>query len=1115
MFWDKMYYCQTNRIEIIGNGKKVMTKEYDVFISYSRPDIDIVERIARRLRDEESLIVFLDKWELVGGEQWQGDLSESINQSKSAAIFIGPHGLGKWQNNEIQVAINIATNTNDRFRVVPVLLPGTTPKALSDFLSLYTWVDFRQNVNDQKTFQFLVASIRGETVDREQQARIGQLINVPDKPDYFIERNKELENIKNALLANKVNHIGIIGTGKVGIQGMGGIGKSVLAAALAHDDDIRHTFSDGVIWLALGKTPNIVARQKQLAAALGEHDLAIDDPQQGKSLLGVLLSDRECLVILDDVWEQNHVESFNFLGKNSRQVITTRNSAILHSLNAELHCLDLLNPNMALELLANWAGHSQEDMPDVANQIAKECGYLPLALAMVGALVKHNPESWERALYRLQNANLDRLTRQFPNYPYKNLLGALEASVLALPDNIKPYYESLAVFPEETSIPEQVLQVFWKLKKYDVQDITDIFVARSLARIDEYRNLTLHDLQHDYIKTQCSNSTSLHDKFIDAFEQAYPDGWHTIPFEKPYYFFNHFGYHLQHSTRKEKSKEIANEIITKHHYIDWLSALKFSDFTGHSKKQLARQLITTSFNSNALEMCIIILGKEAKEDARHLLQVEDQHPRVITACLNLLGKEAKEDARRLLQVKNQNSAVITACLNLLGKEAKESARYLLQINNQNVEVIKACLKLLSEEVKEDARRLLHTKDQNPHIITLCLKLLGEEAKEDARRLLQAEDQNPNVIKSCLYLLGKEAKEDARRLLQVNDQNQAVITTCLNLLGEEAKEDAQSLLKVKNQNPRVITACLNLLGEEAKEDAQSLLKVEDQNSRVITKCLYLLGKEAKEDARRLLKVENQYPNVITTCLYLLGKEAKEDARRLLQVKNQNPKVLEACFNLLRKEAKEDARRLLQVEDQNPAVITTCLNLLGKEAKEDARRLLQAENQNPDVIKACLNLLGEEAKEDARRLLQVENRNPELITACLNLLGKEAKEDAQRLLQVNDQNPAVITTCLYLLGKEAKEDAQRLLQVNDQNPAVITTCLYLLGKEAKEDARRLLKVKNQNPKVLETCLNLLGKEAKEDARRLLQAEDQNPDVIKICLNLLGEEAKDNRKTRKLYS
>jgi hypothetical protein len=39
--------------------------------------------------------------------------------------------------------------------------------------------------------------------------------------------------------------------GRVGLQGMRSIGKSVLASALAHQPEVRRAFPDGVYWITL------------------------------------------------------------------------------------------------------------------------------------------------------------------------------------------------------------------------------------------------------------------------------------------------------------------------------------------------------------------------------------------------------------------------------------------------------------------------------------------------------------------------------------------------------------------------------------------------------------------------------------------------------------------------------------------------------------------------------------------------------------------------------------------------------------------------------------------------------------------------------------------------
>src|SRR5208282_5349792 len=108
----------------------------------------------------------------------------------------------------------------------------------------------------------------------------------------------------------------------------------------------------------------------------------------------------------------------------------------------------LLTESQALTLLAQWSGYGDpERLPELAKGVAKECGYLPLALAMAGARAQGDPQGWANVLHRLRHADLAKLRRQFPDYPYENLLKAIEASVEALAlEGLRDRYLDLAVF---------------------------------------------------------------------------------------------------------------------------------------------------------------------------------------------------------------------------------------------------------------------------------------------------------------------------------------------------------------------------------------------------------------------------------------------------------------------------------------------------------------------------------------------------------------------------------------------------------------------------------------------------------------------------------------------
>jgi formylglycine-generating enzyme required for sulfatase activity/energy-coupling factor transporter ATP-binding protein EcfA2 len=136
---------------------------YDVFLSHNNADREAVEIIARRLREEAQVAPFLDRWHLVPGEPWQEALEEALDASRTCAVFLGPAGLGTWENEEMRAALDIRAGRLN-YRVIPVLLPGARlPERgrLPRFLARFTWVDFRSGLDDARAFYELVCGIQG------------------------------------------------------------------------------------------------------------------------------------------------------------------------------------------------------------------------------------------------------------------------------------------------------------------------------------------------------------------------------------------------------------------------------------------------------------------------------------------------------------------------------------------------------------------------------------------------------------------------------------------------------------------------------------------------------------------------------------------------------------------------------------------------------------------------------------------------------------------------------------------------------------------------------------------------------------------------------------------
>ena len=119
---------------------------FDVFLCHHTEDKPAVRQIGQRLM-EQGILPWLDEWELQPGLPWQRLLEYQINGIRTAAVFVGPGGLGPWQLQEIDAFLRAFVKRS--CPVIPVLLgDASTQPQLPVFLDAMTWVDFRTSIPD-------------------------------------------------------------------------------------------------------------------------------------------------------------------------------------------------------------------------------------------------------------------------------------------------------------------------------------------------------------------------------------------------------------------------------------------------------------------------------------------------------------------------------------------------------------------------------------------------------------------------------------------------------------------------------------------------------------------------------------------------------------------------------------------------------------------------------------------------------------------------------------------------------------------------------------------------------------------------------------------------------
>ncbi len=382
------------------------------------------------------------------------------------------------------------------------------------------------------------------------------LIPVPKRPLHFLPRSNDLKQINDAILA-KTNK-------PVLVYGMGGSGKSVLAAELARNAEVRRDFPDGVLWVKIGQAPKLTLRQSDMCRVLGDPLQTFEDVQQGKTRLGTLLENRACLVILDNVWDKRHAEAFDALGSGCRMLVTTRDAGLTSALEAKEHRLDVLSDEDALKLLAQWAELDVETLPPESNEVAEECGNLPLALALSAAQVRDG-SPWGDLLDALREADLE-----FLDHPHGSVMKSLQASIDALPVDQARRYLELAVFPNDEIVPEAAVLTLWlhasNLKARHARKLLTMLERKSLLRLEGQapkRRFSLHNLQYDYVCQQTDDLPALHQRLLQAYATQCPTGWPSGPDDG--YYFQHLANHLVQAGRVAELRELLLDF-------DWLQA---------------------------------------------------------------------------------------------------------------------------------------------------------------------------------------------------------------------------------------------------------------------------------------------------------------------------------------------------------------------------------------------------------------------------------------------------------------------------------------------------------------------------------------------------------------
>jgi hypothetical protein len=195
-------------------------ESFDVFLSYHTPDRAQVIAV-RHLLTARGILSFIDRDNLIAGQPWPSQLEAAIANARAVIVFIGRHGLGVWQKRESYLSLGRQANAdrlNQKFPVIPVLLPGSDPTP--GFLFLNHGIDLRSDPLDPDAIEALALAVRGSEYTGAPIAEglcpfKGLHAFGEDSAAFFCGRKTQSQELLDTVLMhNLVTVVGPSGTGK-------------------------------------------------------------------------------------------------------------------------------------------------------------------------------------------------------------------------------------------------------------------------------------------------------------------------------------------------------------------------------------------------------------------------------------------------------------------------------------------------------------------------------------------------------------------------------------------------------------------------------------------------------------------------------------------------------------------------------------------------------------------------------------------------------------------------------------------------------------------------------------------------------------------------------------
>ena len=526
-----------------------------VFISFAYQDgLTRARELQARLR-QEGIVSWFEPESMRGGEPWKRQILDALrlDSLRFLLLILTPATLhSEWVPWEWKNARSLGKH------VVPVLPeePGLKP----DLKQFPRWIREHNHWKDPSDRALMIAHLKSPPAPPRAIP-----FRVLDKPPTYVQREKEYGELRDLLLDKKHENPVAITTA---IHGGGGFGKTTLAEALCHDEQIYDAFTDGIVWVDLGPDVGegkVLAGLRTLYEAFTARPATFTLMGDGARELREELTNRRtaALIVIDDVWHRWQLDLFLQGGPECARLFTTRQATIAADVKAAEVPVEEMTDSESIALLRNQLAEEHRGAADdrSLSRLATRVGEMAIMLELVGKQlndVLRRKKSFGEAL-RLLEEILDRKQIAFFQRDggvrrEDSIARTIEASLefLAEPGDRERALE-LGIFPAETEVPLTTVARLWQLDHFNTELVAERLDKLALIKLSATA-IRMHDVLRRYFfekYTERSSPAVLHVRLID--------GWGDLHRLPDVYAWRHLAHHLIEAGRKDRLRELMLE----------------------------------------------------------------------------------------------------------------------------------------------------------------------------------------------------------------------------------------------------------------------------------------------------------------------------------------------------------------------------------------------------------------------------------------------------------------------------------------------------------------------------------------------------------------------------